>query len=111
MIAVFDRRVREEVRTAASWLDEQQAGLGHEFFKEVQRLVESIESNPLQFGPVPGSRHQDQLRVGIIGKFGYTLIFKVLLEQELVLVISAQHGHRRPGDWRVRLDSFSPEES
>ena len=109
MIAILDVRVREDLRGAGQWLDEQQAGLGLEFSAELYRLIDSIEFNPLQFSPYPGSRYQDQVRFSLIGKFSYILIFKVLVERGLVLVLSAQHGHRRPGAWKTRLKTFRPE--
>ena len=109
MIAIFDVRVRLDLRGAGKWLDEQQSGLSLELSTELHRLVDSIEFNPLQFSPWPGSRHQDQVRFSLIGKFGYVLVFKVLAERRLVLILSAQRGRQRPGAWKFRLKTFRPE--
>ena len=109
MIAIFDHRVRHDLDDAFNWLEEQQTGLSLELRLDLQRLMVSVKSDPLQFGPWLGTRHQDQIRASLIGKFGYVLIFKVLVERGLVLILSAQHGHRRPGAWKARLKTFRPE--
>jgi toxin ParE1/3/4 len=111
MIAVFDYRARQDLEAAVDWWEQQQAGLGAEFLNQALHLIESVKSNPQQFTPSPGTRHQEQLRVGLISKFHYLLVFKVEPAQERILVISIQHGSRRPGEWRRRLGSFSPEET
>ena len=99
-----------ELQLATEWFEEQRAGLGTEFSDAVLKLLHSIAANPMQFGPVPGSRHKEQIRVGLVRRFRYTVIFKVHAKQQELIVVSIHHGHRRPGKLRGRLDSIESSE-
>lgn len=95
-----------ELYAAISWFDERQPGLGEKFSEAAKRLLSAIEENPLQFSPVPGSRHENQFRVGIIRKYSYSVYFTILEVPSVVVVFAVQHGRRNPALWRERLSDF-----
>ncbi len=108
MILVVDHRASAELEAAIRWFENERSGLAVEFKDAVLRLLDSIEADPFSFSPVPGTRHLDQYRIAFDRRFRYSVVFQVLEQKQSVLVLSVQHGHRRPGGWQDRSKTFSP---
>jgi plasmid stabilization system protein ParE len=110
MKVVFHKTAILELQSATSWLEVCQPGLGAKFERAAGQVLASIESNPLQFSPVPGSRHQDQFRVGLIRRFKYSIYFVVRSASSQVYIFAVQHGRQDPAQWRDRLNNFDIQE-
>lgn len=106
MNLVFDRRARQELQAIGQWLEANSPGLVNEFYESVERLLASLELSPMQFGPIEGSHRRQQIRIAIIGKSKYVMIFRVIEDRDTVAVLCVQHAHRRPADWKARVDDF-----
>lgn len=106
MNLVFHETAILEIRVAAQWLDEK-AGLGSEFANDLRDVLSSITSDPFQFGPAPYSRHEDEIRIGMVRRFKYSIYFKVYRQASRVFIIAVQHGHRHPRHWIERLGDFN----
>ena len=84
------------MREAADWYWIRQAGLRDEFIADVDRVVERIRSNPLQFPVV----FQTDVRRARLKRFPYALYFR--LANEKAYVLACFHGRRDPRRWRAR---------
>lgn len=88
-----------ELNDAADFYDSQESGLGSEFVREVQKaaiqLSEYPESAPLL---------KENVRVKVLGRFPYNIVYFVTPETIRILAIASQS--RRPFYWlrRDRVD-------
>jgi plasmid stabilization system protein ParE len=93
----FLRAAQEEAAEAIDWYEDKEAGLGREFREAVETAVESIQSNPLAFPIVQGSR----LRRAITHRFPYSIIYSV--DENGILIVAVFHMSRNPMIWRGRV--------
>lgn len=93
---------RDEVREAATWYDEQRAGLGEEFLEELERLFSRMSQLPRSFPILMDPRRELGLRRALLPRFPYGVVF-VELEDDL-RVIAVAHTKRRPGYWLDRIE-------
>src|SRR5260370_35695585 len=84
-----------EANEAFNWYEDQQPGLGGEFYRELTRCLEFIIENPLLSRI--GYRG---LRKRKLDRFPY-LVFYRATDVELV-VVSVFHGSRNPTVWKKR---------
>lgn len=103
MKITFHETAKLELVVAAKRFNLQVGGLGEEFVAETQKLTLSIKSNPLQFGPAEGTRHQDQVRVALVRRFNYAIYFQVFAEESIAWIVAVQHTSRDPSKWTDRL--------
>jgi plasmid stabilization system protein ParE len=80
---------------AASWYDEEQAGLGSRFLSDVDQVFGRIRERPQQF-PVVSS----DIRRALLHTFPYAVYFRET--DETIRVLAVLHLRRRPGTWRAR---------
>jgi len=85
----------EELKTAASFYELRQAGLGEMFLRRISEGFELIRDQPLA-GQILFGRFQRLL----IRQFPYSLVYRV--ESDRVLVIAVAHWSRRPRYWEGR---------
>ncbi|MET0987701.1 MAG: type II toxin-antitoxin system RelE/ParE family toxin [Steroidobacteraceae bacterium] len=92
-------RLREEadwdLAAAASWYEQQRAGLGHEFLDEALSMFHLIAENPLGYPVV----HRDTRR-SLMTRFPFGIYFRV--EQSQLVVVAVVHGSRHPQRWQSR---------
>ncbi len=86
---------RLEVIEAGDWYERRSQGLGDAFVSEIDRLVERIAENPLQF-PVLLA----EVRRARLSRFPYSLFFRVA-EYEC-FVLACFHASRDPKRWQER---------
>lgn len=87
---------RLEVIEARDWYERRSSGLGDAFIVEVDRQVERIAENSLQF-PV---LHAD-VRRARLSRFPYSLFFRVADEE--CFVLACFHASRDPKRWQERV--------
>ncbi|MCH7637888.1 MAG: type II toxin-antitoxin system RelE/ParE family toxin [Bacteroidetes bacterium] len=80
---------------AALYYEERAVGLGQEFFEEVERALAFAVQNPEL-----GTRSTASTRRVLINRFPYSVIYRALENEFLVVAIA--HQRRRPGYWRTR---------
>lgn len=95
---------REELREAARWYEDQEAGLGDRLADEVAVGVASVRA-----WPNVAQLYRDHQRVPAIRRkgievFPYGIIYFV--RDDEVIVVAYAHEKRRPGYWRERLESI-----
>ncbi len=85
---------QNDIREAARWYEDREAGLGLRFLYEVRASLERIEANPIH--PIV----EEDLRRALLHKFPYSIYF--VNELDGIAVIAVLHQHRRPGAWTSR---------
>ncbi len=88
----FRPQALAEARAARQWYDDQRAGLGQDFEREVARVVELLAQTPLLFPIAHGATRRATVR-----RFPYGLFFQVLGTE--VVVLACYHLRRRPRRW------------
>jgi len=92
-------RLREEadrdLAAAASWYEQQRAGLGHEFLDEALSALTLIAEQPLAYPTV----HR-RTRRALMLRFPFGIYFRV--EQARIVVVAVIHGSRHPRGWKGR---------
>lgn len=86
----------QDLADAATWYEEQRAGLGLEFLHEAQVVLSSIAERPLSYPLV----HRESRRA-LVRRFPFGVFYRVELSQ--VVVIGILHGSRDPELWKGRL--------
>jgi toxin ParE1/3/4 len=87
-----------DIGDAATWYEEQRAGLGSEFVEAVFRAIDALSVNPL----LTSRRHRRRnIRWVFPDRFPYRIIYEVA--NDTVLVISVLHAARHDRYWRERL--------
>jgi plasmid stabilization system protein ParE len=92
---VFRRQARQEFDAAGDWYERERPGLGQAFLAEVERVLQSIVSNPDTFPEV-----LEGIRKAVIKRFPYCLYFRI--RGEVVVVLAVFHSVRNPAAWRTR---------
>lgn len=91
---------QSELVDAFDWYQRCVPGLGQEFLSEIDRTMNAIAQNPLQFPRVFKS-----VRRTLVRRFPYQILF--VTDEERVVVIAVFHAHRDPGHWQNRPSSGS----
>lgn len=84
-----------ELAEAASFYEERAAGLGREFFEEVERVLRLVGDNP-----GAGVSHDPPYRRYLCRRFPFTVIYREGASD--VTALAVMHQRRRPGYWKVR---------
>lgn len=92
---------RSELRSAALWYDERQAGLGDQFVGRISDLIERLAASPEAYPIWPGApAASTSIRKAHAEQFPYLVAFEVHSEHLLILAVA--HAKRRPLYWLVR---------
>ena len=85
-----------ELAEAFEWYESRVPGLGLEFIRSVDSLLNSISRNPLSYPVV-----YKTIRRALTRKFPYEIFFVV--ETEAIAVLAVLHAKRNPKRWRERI--------
>lgn len=86
----------EDLKEAKEFYELQKEGLGDEFVGEVEKTIEKIIDNPLQFQKVK----KDMRKVGVTRfPFGVFYVFR----DSMINVLSVFHFSRNPKIWKDRF--------
>ncbi len=86
----------EEMTEASLFYEVASAGLGAEFFDDVQHVINLLREHPALGRPVGRG-----LRRALLHRFPFSLIYSI--ETDEILIVAVAHQKRRPGYWRNRL--------
>jgi plasmid stabilization system protein ParE len=92
---IFTPAARAELIAAQDWYESEAAGLGRRFRLEVDKVVQRMADNPLQF-PLA----LKTLRRARLHKFPYSLFFVV--SDDALTVLACFHSSRDPQHWQQR---------
>ena len=92
--------VEEELRAAARWYEDRNAGLGEDLISAVKAALQAMQEAPESHAPL-GRSGKFCFRQAPVRRFPYRVVF-LELDDEL-LVVAVAHQSRRPGYWRSRL--------
>lgn len=93
----FHPEARAELLDAATYYEEQAAGLGGQFIDEVHRVLGLIGESPGMGAPAIG--HESFRRWGL-RRFPYYVIYQAV--EAAVVVLAVAHERRRPRYWSDR---------
>jgi toxin ParE1/3/4 len=93
---VFDSEAKAEFDAAASYPEEQQAGLGDASVAEVEEATQRLAQLP----PAFGTHEPSGLRKCVLPGFPYTIYF--LEPEERIWIAAVAHQRLRPGYWSHR---------
>ena len=103
MLVRFEDEADVEYRDAGRWYEARVAGLGIEFFDEVDATLRQVVAFPHTGSRVPRMPHDLPVRRLAVKRFPYHVIYCETVEAVRVLAIS--HDRRRPDYWRDRIRS------
>ncbi|MES1240257.1 MAG: type II toxin-antitoxin system RelE/ParE family toxin [Acidobacteriota bacterium] len=86
---------KEEIQKGYNWYEEQQAGVGRSFLREVRTTLASVERSPLLYPRIRG-----EVRRAVVRRFPYSILY--LAEMDRTVVIACFHGRRDPRRWHSR---------
>jgi plasmid stabilization system protein ParE len=89
---IFRPAADQDVDSAFTWYERQQAGLGDQFLTSLHTTVDRIRLNPELYSRVRGL-----IRRAVLRRFPYLLFYVV--EDERVVVIACLHASRDPETW------------
>ncbi len=84
-----------DVADAVAWYEDQRSGLGNELLDELDSLMERVVQSPFQFPQI-----RNEVRRALLGRFPYSVYFRV--SDEAVVLIAVLHQHRDPRTWQKR---------
>ena len=93
----FHPKASDEAFQSARFYEQKRAGLGMEFFSELDRTASHIQTNP--FRP-PADK--DQVRSWRLQRFPFRVYY--VADPEIIRVLAVAHLRREPGYWRQRLN-------
>ena len=93
----FHPHARAELLDAATYYEEQAAGLGGQFIDEAQRVADVLAESPGLGAPVRG---YESLRKWPLRRFPYSVIYRA--ETDGLLILAVAHERRRPRYWSDR---------
>ncbi|WP_437791344.1 type II toxin-antitoxin system RelE/ParE family toxin [Sorangium sp. So ce693] len=88
-----------DIREAAEWYEDEEAGLGGQFVDELRHIVSRIRELPSQFPDVGrGTRR------ALLKRFPYAIYFLLRGEadQRAAVILAILHQRRRPSVWKKR---------
>ncbi len=90
-------RAATQLQEAAVHLDRERSGTGLSFVDQVEAVLQVASDHPEAFPRVPDIPG-DEVRRGLVRRYGYWIIYEIRSED--LLVLSVWHGNREPGGWR-----------
>ncbi len=94
---------RDELRNAAIWYDDEQPGLGEDFYAAIDEAIQHALDWPRSAPLLPGWEDTPQVRSMRVLVFPYRVFY--YLTDTSIVILAYSHQKRRPGYWRHRLDS------
>ena len=92
----FLEEAQLEFDEAIEYYDNESTGLGNAFLEEVLNTIDRITKFPEAWHPLSGNIRRCQTR-----RFPFGVIYIKI--ENLILVISISHLHRKPNHWQDRI--------
>jgi plasmid stabilization system protein ParE len=91
----FHPEAQAEYEAAIAWYHVRSPRAALRFEAEVERVSETISTNPEFF-----SRYDEQFRFALLERFPYSLVYRI--EPAAIHIIAVAHSSRAPDYWRHR---------
>lgn len=91
-----------ELDNAATWYDEQRAGLGVEFMDAVDEALDTLAEWPHSGASVEDVPPDLEVRRAPLARFPHHVAYIVLGDRVRILAVA--HDRRRPAYWAPRVD-------
>jgi plasmid stabilization system protein ParE len=91
-------RAATQLQEAATYLEEARPGIGLPFVDQVEAILQVASEHSEIFPRVPGVEG-NEVRRGLVRRYGYWIIYEI--RPEGILVLSVWHGRRTPEGWRL----------
>jgi plasmid stabilization system protein ParE len=95
MTVHFSPKAESDFQLAEEWYEDQQEGLGQEFFNELNAVVEAISIHPKLFQV----RYKD-VRVGYLNRFPFVVHYRS--DHQRLTIIAVFHTSLAPKHWKGR---------
>ncbi|MAF84245.1 MAG: type II toxin-antitoxin system RelE/ParE family toxin [Gammaproteobacteria bacterium] len=95
----FTSRASDDVQSIARFYARLHRSLGVDFINELYRTVSHLPANPELAPRVFRAYRRLTLR-----RFPYYVIYRIDREANLIRIAAVFHQHRRPDDWRGRVE-------
>ena len=95
MIVRFRSEAASDVLLAREWYDGQRPGLGDDFARSLEQVIDLMSRLPEAFPEIAVG-----LRRGLLGRFPYAVYYR--LNGNVLDVIACLHTRRSPSRWRSR---------
>lgn len=86
-----------EMADAIAWYEERETGLGTALREVIESTISAIQTNPLAYPVVKGSK----VRRAVAKRFPYVIIYPN--QEDYILIISIFHTSQNPLIWKGRL--------
>jgi plasmid stabilization system protein ParE len=90
-------RAATQLQEAATYLESARSGTGLPFVDQVEAILQVASNHPEIFPRAPRVEG-NQVRRGLVRRYGYWIIYEI--RQNDLLVLSIWHGAREPEGWR-----------
>jgi plasmid stabilization system protein ParE len=90
-------RAANQLQEAAVYLEQERKGTGLPFVGQVEAILKVACIHPQVFPRVP-EVSGNQVRRGLVRRYGYWIIYEIRAKD--LLVLSVWHGSREPQGWR-----------
>lgn len=89
-----------DIKDAADWYEDEEAGLGGEFVDELRHVIHRIRELPSQFPDVGRAA-----RRALLKRFPYAIYFLLRGEGDdrTVVILAVLHQRRSPSVWKIRV--------
>jgi len=91
MNIVLSEQAQEELADAVEYYNAQKENLGYEFKILVDESINLIERSPLLYPVI-----DDEIRRKVLSRFSYSIFFFIDEIENIILIISITHQHRKP---------------
>ena len=91
----------QEFRHERQFYNGKARGLGDRLIALVDEALAAIAQAPLSFPA--DEKHPRARRARLLGRFPHAVVFRVLDEQDTLVIIALEHPRRRPRYWVNRL--------
>jgi hypothetical protein len=80
-----------DIREAIKWYESRQKDLGKTFYDQLNQKFTFIRQNP----EAVAIKYRDT-RVAVLQQFPYLVHYRIIVEQQLIVVSAVLHAHSRP---------------
>jgi plasmid stabilization system protein ParE len=95
---------KREIVEAHDWFEEKREGLGDDFVRAVDQMVERIRQHPELYAV-----DYSGVRLAFVRRFSYLVVY--MFDQNEIEVIAVVHAHRDPNVWQSRVNGDSAGEA
>ena len=93
----FHPEARFDYRDSAAFYAAARPGLGAEFTREVEAVIEQICVAPQRW-----RLFEQDVRRCLTRRFPFAVLYTI--EDDYILIVAVMHGSRKPGYWRHRIE-------